>query len=264
MIKVGIIGAGNMGSAIASSLEKKNDYSVYLFNRTKEKAEKVAREKSITVLSSISQMKDLDVIILAVKPLQVTSIYPLLSSFKSPLFISLLAGVTLETLKKNLESERVVRFMPNIGALASSSVTALTYSEELSSIDREISLDIAKSFGSAFFLEEKLFNAFIGISGSAIAFVFEFMHSLALSGVREGIGYKESLEIVEETINSAIKLQKTTEKSAIELETMVCSPKGTTIEGLKKLKELGFEFSVMEAVKAVTDKCKEIENNTKQ
>lgn len=264
MIKVGIIGAGNMGSAIASSLEKKNDYSVYLSNRTKEKAEKVAREKSITVLSSISQMKELDVIILAVKPQQITPLYPLLSTFKSPLFISLLAGVTLETLKKNLESERVVRFMPNIGALASSSVTALTYSEELSSLDKELSLDIAKSFGSAFFLEEKLFNAFIGISGSAIAFVFEFMHSLALSGVREGIGYKESLEIAEETINSAIKLQKTTEKSAIELETMVCSPKGTTIEGLKKLKELGFEFSVMEAVKAVTDKCKEIENNTKQ
>ena len=126
-----------------------------------------------------------------------------------------------------------------------------------------LSIDIASSFGDAFLLDESLFSAFIGISGSAIAFVFDFMHNIAMAGVREGIPYTKALSIVSGTLESAAMLQKATGKGAIELETMVCSPRGTTIEGVKALTDGGFASVVQDAVEATVRKSEEMTRNAK-
>ncbi len=262
MRKIAIIGTGNMGGAIAKSLSKREDFSLILYNKTTLKAEKLASEIGAEAVKSMEEIPPVDVVIIAVKPQVLPSIYSSLKKIKCSLFISLVAGVTLETLKDNLGTTSVARYMPNIGAMVGKSVTAVTYTDDLEEEKKELSLSVSSSFGKAFYLEESLFNAFIGISGSAIAFVYEFIASLALSGVREGIGYKKAEEIVSSTIESAIALQKETQKSATELEIMVCSPKGTTIEGVKKLKELNFENAVIEAVSASKNKADAMEKKT--
>ena len=258
-IKVGIIGSGNMGGAIARSLAEESDYMVTIYNRTLDKAVKIAEGRRIKVGSSLNSLANMDVVILAVKPQVLPSIYEDVRNLNAPLYISLLAGVTLSSLEKMLMSRNIVRYMPNIAAGVKSSVTAVTYYETLSDEKKKLALDIASSFGSAFYLNESLFNGFIGISGSAIAFVFEFMHALSLAGVREGIPYSTSLDIVRETLRSAVEEQKSTQKGATELENMVCSAKGTTIEGVKKLKELNFENAVMEAARASAEKARSME-----
>ncbi len=261
MTEIAVIGTGNMGSAVAIALEKRKDTKVYVYNRTQEKAKKIAEGTSITVLDTLSRAQGMDCVILAVKPHVLPSVYADAAALDAGMYISLAAGVTLSTLKENLKSDNVVRFMPNIAASVGSSVTAVTYTRDLSEKRKEDALSIASSFGSAFYLDESLFNAFIGISGSAIAYVFEFMHALALGGVREGLGYNTALDIVADTLLSAVELQKSGNKSAIENEIMVCSPKGTTIEGLKKLKEFNFENSVIEAVSAAARKAGGSEKN---
>ncbi len=261
MTEIAVIGTGNMGSAVAIALEKRKDTKVYVYNRTPDKAKKIAEGTSITVLDTLSRAQDMDCVILAVKPHVLPSVYADAAALDAGMYISLAAGVTLSTLKENLKSDNVVRFMPNIAASVGSSVTAVTYTRDLSEKRKEDALSIASSFGSAFYLDESLFNAFIGISGSAIAYVFEFMHALALGGVREGLGYNTALDIVADTLLSAVELQKSGNKSAIENEIMVCSPKGTTIEGLKKLKEFNFENSVIEAVSAAARKAGGSEKN---
>ena len=254
MKRIFIIGTGNMGGAVASALSEDTEYEVFVFNRTREKAEKKAEGKRITVLDSIPDGKNMDAVILAVKPQQMDSVYAEAAALDAGMYISLAAGVTLEALSENLKTQSVVRYMPNIAAEVKSSVTAVAFSSDLSEEKKALALALASSFGSAFELDESLFNAFIGISGSGIAYVFEFMHSLALGGVREGIPYKKALEIVTDTLESAVKLQKSGAEGAIENETMVCSPKGTTIEGLVKLKELNFENAVISAVSAASEK----------
>lgn len=255
MTKVLIVGTGNMGSAVARALEKRKDTVVYICNRTRAKAEKVAEGTSMKVLDRAGDMKNPDIIILAVKPFVIPSVAEEVAALDASLYISLAAGVDLASLKRYLGKNNVVRFMPNIAASVLASVTAVTFTDDLDEEKKKEALSIASSFGSAFHLDESLFNAFIGISGSGIAYVFEFMHALALGGVREGIGYSEALHIVEDTLLSAVMLQKEGAKGAIENEIMVCSPRGTTIEGVKKLKESNFENAVIEAVSAASRKA---------
>lgn len=258
---VSIVGVGNMGGAIAKALSKSDKYSVKVFNRSIQKAKDVAKGRKIEVVEDIVDLKNSDVLIIATKPQTLFSFYPTLSSLRAKLYISIAAGVPLYRLKENLKTEKCVRFMPNLAAEINRSVTALTYTEDLGVDEKEIAHSIASSFGEAFYLEEDAFSAFIGISGSAIAFIYEFISALTLGGVREGISYKKSEEIVLETIKSAIELEKATQRSAIELESMVCSARGTTIEGVKKLKDLGFESSIIEAVSASSRRSRELEEN---
>jgi pyrroline-5-carboxylate reductase len=260
MARISVIGAGNMGGAFAEALSKRKDISLCIYDSCRPCAEKIAGTKAnVTVLDSMDQARGSDVVVIAVKPQVLPQIYDQLSALKPGFFISIAAGVTLEKLTKNLTSEKVVRFMPNIAAKIGHAVTAVAYSPALSSDERKTAMDIALSVGTAFELEESLFSAFIGISGSGIAYMFEMMHQMAMGGVRQGIPYPKALSIVADTMLSAASLQKETGKNAVELEAMVCSAKGTTIEGVAALTEGGFGAALINAVTAAARKSEELE-----
>ena len=260
MARISVIGAGNMGGAFAEALSKRKDISLCIYDSCRPCAEKIAGTKAnVTVLDSMDQARGSDVVVIAVKPQVLPQIYDQLSALKPGFFISIAAGVTLEKLTKNITSEKVVRFMPNIAAKIGHAVTAVAYSPALSSDERKMAMDIALSVGTAFELEESLFSAFIGISGSGIAYMFEMMHQMAMGGVRQGIPYPKALSIVADTMLSAANLQKETGKNAVELEAMVCSAKGTTIEGVAALTEGGFGAALINAVTAAARKSEELE-----
>ena len=260
MARISVIGAGNMGGAFAEALSKRKDISLCIYDSCRPCAEKIAGTKAnVTVLDSMDQARGSDVVVIAVKPQVLPQIYDQLSALKPEFFISIAAGVTLEKLTKNLTSEKVVRFMPNIAAKIGHAVTAVAYSPALSSDERKTAMDIALSVGTAFELEESLFSAFIGISGSGIAYMFEMMHQMAMGGVRQGIPYPKALSIVADTMLSAANLQKETGKNAVELEAMVCSAKGTTLEGVAALTEGGFGAALINAVTAAARKSEELE-----
>ncbi|MBQ3317619.1 MAG: pyrroline-5-carboxylate reductase [Spirochaetales bacterium] len=260
MARISVIGAGNMGGAFAEALSKRKDISLCIYDSCRPCADKIAGTKAnVTVLDSMDQARGSDVVVIAVKPQVLPQIYDQLSALKPGFFISIAAGVTLEKLTKNLTSEKVVRFMPNIAAKIGHAVTAVAYSPALSSDERKMAMDIALSVGTAFELEESLFSAFIGISGSGIAYMFEMMHQMAMGGVRQGIPYPKALSIVADTMLSAANLQKETGKNAVELEAMVCSAKGTTIEGVAALTEGGFGAALINAVTAAARKSEELE-----
>ncbi|MBR6235837.1 MAG: pyrroline-5-carboxylate reductase [Spirochaetales bacterium] len=260
MARISVIGAGNMGGAFAEALSKRKDISLCIYDSCRTCADKIAGTKAnVTVLDSMDQARGSDVVVIAVKPQVLPQIYDQLSALKPGFFISIAAGVTLEKLTKNLTSEKVVRFMPNIAAKIGHAVTAVAYSPALSSDERKMAMDIALSVGTAFELEESLFSAFIGISGSGIAYMFEMMHQMAMGGVRQGIPYPKALSIVADTMLSAANLQKETGKNAVELEAMVCSAKGTTIEGVAALTEGGFGAALINAVTAAARKSEELE-----
>lgn len=265
MEKISFIGAGNMGYAIAKALSDNNSYKIGLyslhFENTVKKADEIGAVAYKTIQDAIFNA---DMIILAVKPQTLPSLYEVLrDEAKGKLIISIAAGISLKTLMDNLDNKNIIRFMPNIAASKKASVTAYTYCDDLALPMKEKAEKIASSFGSAFYLREQDFSAFIGISGSAIAYVFAFLHALALGGTKAGIPYKRSLEIATDTMNSALKLQKNSDKNPIELMSDVCSPGGTTIEGIEALLEGKFEATVMNAVLAAYNKNLKLENSNK-
>jgi pyrroline-5-carboxylate reductase len=264
MNKIGIIGAGNMGGAIAQALLMEKDWQVSIFDTDKAKLEIFA---GCTIASSIEELvQSSDLVLLAVKPQVLPSLYPLLrkAGSRQKRWISIAAGVSLETLTENLGTEEVVRFMPNLAAQVRQSVTAVTPCLKASVSLKEKALVVAELFGSAFLLPEDQIAAFTGISGSAIAYVFQFFHALAMGGVKEGIPYPQSLAIARDTCLSAAALQKKDHANPVALATMVCSAGGTTIEGMQALAEGSFDATVMAAVSASSAKFRLLEEKAKQ
>ena len=264
MKKIGIIGAGNMGSAIAQALCQEKDWQVSIFDTDRAKLENLSGCILFKSLKELVESEDL--VLLAVKPQVLPLLYPVLrkagSSQKQ--WISIAAGVSLETLVKSLGTEEVVRFMPNLAAQVKKSVTAVTPSTNASVFLKEKALAIAHVFGSSFLLPEEQIAAFTGISGSAIAYVFQFLHALAMGGVKEGLPYPQALAIARDTCLSAVSLQEKDDVNPVLLATMVCSAGGTTIEGMHALAEGNFDATVMKAVSAASDKFRLLEEKAKQ
>ena len=257
--RITVIGTGNMGGAFAESLSENPEIELSVFDSYRPCADKVSEGRPIAFLDDMTGAKGSDVVIIAVKPQVLPEIYQDLADLRPELFISIAAGVTLEKLQKNLGTKKVVRFMPNIAAKVGKAVTAVAFTDSITEDEKNLAMMIAKSVGSAFELEENLFSAFIGISGSGIAYMFDLMHNIAMGGVKEGIPYAKGLSIVADTMISAAALQKETGKNAIDLEAMVCSAKGTTIEGVAKLAEGGFASAVQNAVSAAAERSRELE-----
>lgn len=268
MKQIGFIGLGNMGAAILKAVSKSssfNSIAVFDIDSTKSnylKNELQTNELNIEVFENIPELiLNCEIVMLCVKPQILPKLYPLLSntSGSNPLFISIAAGVSTDTLRENISSDRIIRFMPNLAAKCAKSVTAICSGVNCSKNDKNTAIEIAKTFGDAFFLEENLFSTFIGISGSAIAFVYEFAHNLALGGTHEGISYDKSLEIVFSTMDSAKSLYDEEKEHPISLMSKVCSAGGTTIEGIKTLNDYNFSSAVMNSVINTTKKSKDLE-----
>lgn len=255
MKRIGIIGCGTMGSAIARSLPD----GALVYDSQKNQSERLFGVQGITVASSLAVLlEESETVLLAVKPQVLPSLYPALSRHDK-LWISIAAGVSLSRLQAGLQSERVVRLLPNIAAGEKKSVTALSAGALCSEAAVAEATRIASCFGTVIPLEEQLFDAFIGISASAIAFMLDFVHALSMGGVAEGIPYAKALEIVAATMDSTTALIASSGRHPIDLASSVCSAGGTTIEGMEALADGAFEATVMAAVRASAEKNRNLE-----
>jgi len=168
--------------------------------------------------------------------------------------LSIAAGKNIDYFIARLGTTQVVRYMPNIAATVGRSVVGIAFSPDCSKEYRAAALDIAGSIGLAVELPEHLIPSITGLSGSGIAFVYSFLHAMTLGGVSQGIDYSKSLEIAVETLRGAADMVSAFGGPA-ELITRVCSPAGTTIEGIKVLEDGRFTAVVMDAIEAAARKA---------
>ncbi|WKY05786.1 hypothetical protein Q1695_006190 [Nippostrongylus brasiliensis] len=205
------------------------------------------------------------IIVLAVKPQSRNDVYKSLSSNgvdlrSCPLLISLLAGVHIVTLKKELleaveYSCPIVRLMPNTAAAIGSGASILCAD---AGVPKE-KVDIVKAFASRTGLcvevNSSTFNAYGVISGSAPAWAFMFIESLADGGVFNGCTRETALKLAAQSVLGAAEMVLSSGEHPAVLKDKVCSPGGTTIAGIRELEKSGFRHTVIEAVKAATDRA---------
>lgn len=261
MKKIGFIGNGNMGSAIVRHVASLKQFSILLYDVDKSLSDALAKETQSSATSLNSLLEQAEIIVLAVKPQTLPSLYPILSGFKNKRWISMAAGVTLKTLKQNLASNQICRIMPNIAASVGKSVTAITFTDEATQDFQNESQSLVSSFGSVYPLDETLFSAFTALSGSAIATVFSFLNGLAMGGIKEGLNYQMALDIMVETTIGACSLLDESKEHPESLISRVCSPKGTTIESIKVLENGNFKGVLIDSVSAASLRSKELEAN---
>ena len=258
MEKIGIIGAGNMGGAIATALCEKGK-NIVIANRSTEKLEKYRKYPNAEIAAdNIDAVKKAKYIILAVKPdMYKKVIDEIKNAFtEDKIFISIAAGFTVEKLEELLPERKIFMTMPNTPAMVGEGMSAIVPNSLTDKKDQEAVLEIFSSFGRGAIIEQKQFNAFAASCGCLPAYVYMFIEAVADAAVLNGMKRNDAYEFIAQTVLGSAKMVLETGKHPGELKDMVTSPGGTTIEGVKSLEISGFRGSIIEAVNAAAVKGK--------
>ena len=263
--KIGVVGAGKIGSAIARGMIKAGLVTkdqVMASDVSDALRQAIAKELDIKITPDNDQLCDFaDVVILAVKPQIVEPVAKEIAKKlgKSKLLISVAAGVPISRIEAGLEKgARVVRVMPNISCVVGAGAAGYAGGTNTSAQDLEICGSILNSFGVGLPVEEKYLDAVTGLSGSGPAYVFLFMEALADGGVQVGLTRDVALKLAMQTVYGAARMALESAKHLGELKDEVTSPGGTTIAGLYTLEQRGFKGAVMEAIVNATRRSQEL------
>jgi pyrroline-5-carboxylate reductase len=260
-VKLGFIGAGNMGAAIIKGLltagQPKDNLVYYDPDPARQKQ---LAELGIKAAPDSAGVMSAPVVVLAVKPQIMPTVLEALREYAGPghLLISIAAGVTLKTLEAALPESRVIRVMPNTPTLVGAGMAALAPGRRAAQDDMDLALAIFAAVGRAVVVEEKHLDAVTGLSGSGPAYVAVFIEALTDGGVKMGLPRHLALLLAAQTVIGAARLCLEEEIHPGVLKDMVTSPGGTTITGLHVLEEGRFRGLVMSAVEAATLRAKEL------
>lgn len=264
-MKLGFIGCGNMASAIIGGVIEKGIVKredIVASVKTENSAKKVRETLGISCgTDNLFVVQNSDYLFLAVKPQFCADVAKEISDTLkcSQVIVSVIAGKRIGWLKEHFgDDKKIIRTMPNTPALVGEGITGvcpdhLVSAEEISEV-----LAILRSFGRAEVVTEPMLDIVGAVSGSSPAFVFMFIEALADGAVAEGMPRKQAYEFAAQAVLGSAKMVLDTGKHPGELKDMVCSPAGTTIEGVHFLEKEGMRSAVMDAVRACIAKTKKL------
>lgn len=263
----GFIGCGNMGGAVAIAISKTVGCDkIYLANRTESKAKNLAKsmlDKDCvmpTVCTNQDIAKECTYIYLGVKPQMMEG---MLADIKDELakrtdhfvLITMAAALTISDIRKMAGGEYpVIRIMPNTPVSIGEGVIMYSVDDKVSAEDIENFKNSLKKGGLLVNLPENLIDAGSALAGCGPAFVQMFIQALADGGVACGLPRAQAVALASQTVLGSAKLTLSTGKNPEELKDAVCSPAGSTIQGVRSLEENGFRGAAMDAVIASYDR----------
>jgi len=262
MKKIGFIGAGNMGGALAAAVAKSGN-AVYLSDANAEKARALAAEISAKVSTTAEIIANCDMVFLGVKPQILPAVAGEISDAVAKrgdgiCLVSMAAGVTLAQLGELFEGSKIIRIMPNTPASVGAGVILYALGEKAHGDDEKLLLDALAEAGSLNKLDEKLIDAATAVSGCGPAFAYMFIEALADGGVKCGLPRDKAQKFAAEMLLGSAKLCLESGKHPGELKDAVCSPGGSTIAGVAALEDGAFRASVIDAVEAAFVRTKEL------
>ena len=256
-MKIGCIGTGAMGGAIMRAICKKYDVkNIKVTDKNVELGKAFANETGATFVSTNKEVLDADYIFLAVKPQFLSDVFAEIAGCipTNAVVISMAAGVKLEKLENWAPKARFVRMMPNVCAQIGQAMTAITYKENIKAEEAATVKEILSSAGKVEQVPEKLMDCVTAVSGSGPAFVFMFIEALADAAVRCGMPRSQAYTYAAQTVYGSAGMVLENGQHPAVLKDMVCSPAGTTIEGVAALEKNNFRNAVIEAVTAACDR----------
>lgn len=273
-MKIGFIGLGNMATAIIGGLLRESTVlagggeavtAADIIGSAKTEATRQARagQFGIAVTASNREVAETaDVLVLAVKPQFFPEVIAEVREAVRPetLVISIAAGLSLERIaglfNRDADAMRLIRCMPNTPALVNAGCTAVCPGTGATEADVALCLSLVGSFGRGIVSPERLMDAASAVAGSSPAFVFMFIEALADGAVEAGMPRAQAYEFAAAAVAGSAQLVLETGRHPGDLKDMVCSPGGTTIEGVKALESRAFRAACMEAIEACVARAK--------
>lgn len=260
--KILFIGAGNMASAIAGGIIKSNIIpakNIYLYDKNEEQYNKF--DKSCVGTSDLNAaFNDSKYIFLSVKPQNIKEILSVLCSFnyKEKVFISICAGITIDSIEKWLSGASIIRTMPNTPLMLGQGVTAICKNAMVTNSDFDFVKSIFSSSGYVTEIEEKDINCLTAVTSSSPAYVYLFAKAILDGAKRLDFNYEDTLKMICYTLIGSANMILESNKSVDDLITMVKSPNGTTERALNVFDEKNFVGIVGEAMEACTRRAEEL------
>ena len=261
----GFIGCGNMGGALAQAASKMiSADQLAVCDADASKTEFLTKNKKATAASLAEIAENSRYIFLAVKPQGMRAVLetlsPILEKRTDPFaLVSIAAGVSIGEIEEMMNlSCPVIRIMPNTPVLVEKGMTVYATNALVTVEQEEDFLKGMSASGCLDRLPEGLIDAAGALSGCGPAFVYLFAEALADGGVAGGLPREKALLYAAQTLSGAAEMILQTGKHPGELKDAVCSPGGTTIEGVRALEQGSFRATCMNAVGAALEKTKRL------
>ena len=257
-MKIGFIGTGHMGASLAMAMQGKG-IELLLNNRHKEKAEVLQRKiKDSRVVDLRECLLESDILFLGVKPIDMD---PLLKeigdSIPNKPLISMAAGISIEDISRRVPN-RIIRIMPNTPVAIGMGVTLVCFGEGFAESEKEAFKELLRKTGDVYEVEEASINPISVLTGSAPAYLDYFLDSLIKAAKEAGLKEEEAAEYALKMARGSIELAIRSGKSPLELGKEVCSPGGSTIEGVNVLLDSDIHGVVKKAYQATLSKNKKM------
>ena len=201
---------------------------------------------------------------LAVKPQYMKDALPQLKGMGGTVYLSIAAGITLETLAGELGDGPIIRAMPNTPAAIGRGITALVGNKAATPENMQLAEGLLQAIGQTVRLDsEAQMDAVTALSGSGPAYVFHLIETMAAAGMAEGLPEDMAIKLATATVAGAGLLAAEADESAVQLRINVTSPAGTTEAGLKVLMDskTGLPPLIRQTVKAAADRSRALRNS---
>lgn len=257
MKKIGFLGCGNMGGALArAALKAVGAENIFVFDVDTKKVKVFADETDVNVADAEYIVLNCDYIFLGVKPQMLKALFekiaPVIEDRTTDfVLVSMAAGVSTQSITQMAQVDcPVIRIMPNMPVAVGEGMILYTSNDFVSMEDIEGFLDSMQYAGVLDKIDEDKIDAASCVSGCGPAFAFMFCEALADGAVECGLPRDKAMLYAAQTLaGSATMLMETGEHPG-RLKDAVCSPAGSTIQGVKALEDGAFRADVMSAVKA--------------
>ena len=256
MKTIGFIGCGNMGGALAkAALKSVGAENVFVYDIDLKKSKAFADETDVNVADAEYIVLNCDYIFLGVKPQMLKSLFEKLSPVLEErttdfTLVSMAAGVSISSIQQMAQVDcPIIRIMPNMPASVGEGMILYTVNDFVSKEDIDGFSDAMKFAGLLDRIDEDKIDAASCVSGCGPAFVFMFCEALADGAVECGLPRDKALLYAAQTLTGAAQMLIKTGEHPGKLKDAVCSPAGSTIEGVKALESGAFRATTMEAIR---------------
>lgn len=262
--RFGFIGAGAMAEAIVSGMVQHGlceGSDILMSNRSAEKLQRMKATYGVALAADNQQViEEAQFLIFAVKPQQFPTVCAQLGrkpeSWQT--VVSIMAGITIETLEEQLGNVAIFRAMPNTPAKIGWGMTGVAANALTSEAQKQVVLDMFHSVGQTIFIEEAYIDAVGAVSGSGPAYMYQILEALADGAVMAGLPRAMAYQLAGQTMAGAAMMMLETGLHPAVLKDQVTSPGGTTIRALKVLEEQGVRSAFIEAVQQAYLRSKEL------
>lgn len=264
-----VIGGGNMGMTYAEAIAKSNFLTsgkLMILDQSEAKQAELRETGLFDVHHRLENcVPRADVVLIAVKPNHAPKLMEDMRALISPeqLFVSIMAGVTIDTLKQGLGATKVVRAMPNLPALVGQGMTSFTGSEEVSRLELAAIEQLLDCTGRSIGMTSEMeIDASTGISGSGPAYIFYFMQAMMDAALKMGFCEKDARLLVSQTFAGAVELFNSSTLTPEDWMSKVASKGGTTRAALDSMDDNNVNALIQEAAYAAFRRAEELGKQT--